>query len=103
MGEASRDSHSLTHVLAKQVGVSNVSRITKQKAFVLEKWSGQDALDGFSHLAYAGVRESVRTQDLSHEGHNAFMTCRDLGTSEYRYLNACDCIYWHCILQLGGE
>ena len=28
-----------------------MSRITKQKAFVLEKGQGQDALDGFSHLA----------------------------------------------------
>ena len=38
-----------------------MSRITKQKAFVLEKGQGRDALDGFSHLTYAGVRESVRT------------------------------------------
>ena len=70
----------------------------------------QDALDGFSHLAYAGVRESyagvresVRTQDLSHEGHTTFMTCRYLGTTKYRYLNACDCMYWHCMLLIGGE
>ena len=38
-----------------------MSRITKQKACVLEKGKGRDAIDGFSHLAYAGVRESVRT------------------------------------------
>ena len=55
------------------------------------------------HLAYAGVKESVRTQDLSHEGHTAFMTCRHSGTTEYRYLNACDCMYWHCMLHLGEE
>ena len=67
-----------------------MSRIKKQKAFVLEKGPGGDALDGFSHLTYACVRESMRTQDLSHEGHTAFMTCRHLGTTEYRYLNACD-------------
>ena len=57
----------------------------------------------FSHLAYAGVRESVRTQDLSHERHTAFMTCRHSSTTEYRYLNACDCMYWHCMFLLGGE
>ena len=62
-----------------------------------------DALDGFSHLAYAGVRESVRTQILSHEGHIAFMTCRHSDRAEYKYLNACHCIYWHCMLLLGGE
>ena len=39
-----------------------MSRITKQKAFCfVKKGQGQDALDGFSHLAYASVRESVRT------------------------------------------
>ena len=65
----------------------------KKKAFVLEKGQGQDALDSFSHLAYAGVRESVRTQDLSHEGHTTFMTCRHSGTVKYRYLNACECMY----------
>ena len=35
------------------------------------------------------MRESVRTQDLSHEGLTAFMTCRHSSTAEYRYLNAC--------------
>ena len=64
---------------------------------------GQDALDGFSHLAYAGVRESMRTHDLSHEGHIAFMTCRHSSTAEYRYLNASECMYCHCMLLLGGE
>ena len=45
-----------------------MSRITKQKKLLFwKKGQGRDALDGFSHLAY-GVRESVRTQDLSHEG-----------------------------------
>ena len=81
-------------------------RITKQKAFfLLKKGQGWDSLDGFSHLAYAGVRESVRTQDLSHEGHTAFMTCRQSGTAEYRYLKVCDwdCMYWHCMLLLGRE
>ena len=38
-----------------------MSRITKQKAFVLEKGQGRDVLDGLSHLAYVGVRESVWT------------------------------------------
>ena len=55
-----------------------MSRITKQKAFFWIKGQGRDALDGFLHLAYA----SVRTQDLSHERHTAFMTCRHSGTSE---------------------
>ena len=64
---------------------------------------GRDTLDGFSHLAYAGVRESVRTQNLSHEGHTTFMTCKHSGTAEYRYLNACDCMYCHCMLHLCGE
>ena len=45
----------------------------------------------------------MRTHDLSPEGHTAFMTCRHSGTVEYRYLNACDCMYWHCMLPLGGE
>ena len=68
-----------------------------------KKGQGRDALDGLSHLAYAGVRESVRTQDLSHEGHIAFMTCRHSGTAEYRYSNACDCMYWPCMLLFGEE
>ena len=38
-----------------------MSRITKKKDFFLETVSGRDALDGFSHLAYVGVSESVRT------------------------------------------
>ena len=45
----------------------------------------------------------MRTQDLSHEGHIVFMTCRHSGTTEYKYLNACDYMYWHCMLLLGGE
>ena len=77
--------------------------LQNKKLFFLKKGQGQDTLDGFSHLAYACVRESMRTQDLSHEGHTAFMTCRHSGTSEYRYLNACDCMYWHYMLHLGGE
>ena len=68
-----------------------------------KKGQGRDALYGFSHLAYVGVRESVRTQDLSHEGYTGFMTCGHLGTVEYRYLNACDCMYWYCMLLLGEE
>ena len=70
-----------------------------------KKGQGRDALDDFSHLACAGVREPVMTQDLSHEGHTAFMTCRHSGTTEYRYVNACDwdCMYWHCMLLLGRE
>ena len=52
-----------------------------------------DALDGFSYLAYAGVKESVMTHDLSHEGHTAFMTCRHSSIAKYRYSNACDCMY----------
>ena len=70
-----------------------MSRNTKQKIFVLEKGSGRNALDCFSHVAYTGVRESVRTRDLSHEGHTAFMTCGHSSTTECRYLNACDCMY----------
>ena len=65
----------------------------KKKLLFWKMGQGWDALDGFSLLAYAGVRESVRTKDLSHEEHTAFMTCRHLGTAEYRYLNACDCMY----------
>ena len=77
--------------------------LQNKKLLFWKKGQGRDALDDFSHLAYAGVRESLRTQDLSHEGHTAFMTCRHSGTLEYRYLNACDCMYWHCMLHLGGE
>ena len=77
--------------------------LQNKKFLFWKKGQGRDALDGFSHLAYAGVRESMRTQDLSHEGHTAFMTCRHSGTSKYRYLNACDCMYWHCMLHLGRE
>ena len=68
-----------------------------------KKGQRQDTLDKFSHLAYACVRESVRTLDFSHEGHTTFMTCRHSGTTKYRYLNACDFMYWHCMLLLGGE
>ena len=77
--------------------------LQNKKLLFWKKSQGRDTLDGFSHLAYACVRESVRTQDLSHEGYTAFMTCIHSGTSEYRYLNACDCMYWHCMLHLGGE
>ena len=45
----------------------------------------------------------MKTQDLSQEGHTAFMTYGYSDTSEYRYLNACDCMYCHCMLHLGGE
>ena len=68
-----------------------------------KKGYGRKTHDDFSHLVYASVRESVRTQNLSHEGHTAFMTCRHSGTVEYRYFNVCDCMYWHCMLLLGGE
>ena len=77
--------------------------LQNKKLLFWKKGQGRDALDVFSHLEYAGVRESGRTQDLSHEGHTTFMTCRHSGTSEYRYLNACDCMYWHFMLLLGGE
>ena len=81
-----------------------MSRIIKKKSFCFgKKGQGRDTLDSFSHLTYAGVRESVRTQDFSHEGHTVFMTCRHSGTSEYRYLNACDCMYWHFMLHLGRK
>ena len=70
-------------------------KLQNKKLLFWKRGQGRDALDDFLQLAYAGVSESVRTQDLSHEGHTAFMTCRHSGTSEYRYLNACDCMYWH--------
>ena len=54
-----------------------------------KKGQGWDTNDCFSHFPYAGVRELMRTLDLSHEGHTAFRTCRHSGTTEYRYLNAC--------------
>ena len=57
-----------------------MSRITKQKSFVLIKGSGAGRHCRFSHLTYASLRESVRTRDLSEEGHSAFMTCRHSGT-----------------------
>ena len=80
-------------------------KLHNKKLLFWKKGQGLDTLDGFSHLAYAGVRESVRNQDLSHEGHIAFMTCRHSGTSKYRYFNACDwdSMFWHCILLVGGE
>ena len=49
------------------------------------------------------LNKVVRTWDLSHEGHTTFMTCRHSSTAEYRYLNACDCMYWYCMLLLGRE
>ena len=76
--------------------------LQNKKLLVWKKGQGQDVLDGFSHLAYAGVRELVRTQGLSHEGHTVFMTCRHSGTLEYRYLNACDCVTGiACVLKWG--
>ena len=77
--------------------------LQNKKLLFWKKGQGRDALDGFSHLAYTGVRKSVRTQDLSYEGHTTFMTWRHSSTTEYRYLNMCDCMYWHCMLLLGGE
>ena len=77
--------------------------LQNKKLLFWKKGQGRDALDGFSHFAYAGVTELVRTWDLNHEGHIAFMTCRHLGTAKNRYLNACDCMYWHCMLLLGGD
>ena len=41
--------------------LSNGFWLIKQKAFVLEKWSLMENKWWFSHLAYACVRESVRT------------------------------------------
>ena len=38
-----------------------------------------NAHDGFSHLAYACVRESVRTRDWVMSGCILFMTCRHSG------------------------
>ena len=77
--------------------------LQNKKLLFWKNGQGQDALDSFAHLSYAGVRESMKTQDLSHEGHTAFMTCRHLGTSEYWYLNTCDCMYWYCMLHLDDE
>ena len=77
--------------------------LQNKKFLFWKKGQGRNALNGFSHLAYVGMRESVRNQDLSHEGHTAFMTCRHSDTLKYRYLNACDCMYWHCMLHLRGE
>ena len=34
--------------------------LQNKKLLFCKKGQGQDALDGFSHLAYASVRESVR-------------------------------------------
>ena len=78
-------------------------KLQNKKLLFWKKGQGRDALDGFTHLVNAGVRESVRTWDLSHEGYTAFMTCRHSSTVEYRYLNACNCMYWHCMFLLGGE
>ena len=61
-----------------------------KKLLFWKKDQGRDVLDSLSHLAYAGVRESMRTLDLSHEGHTTFMTFRHSSTVEYKYLNACD-------------
>ena len=35
--------------------------LQNKKLLFWKKGQGRDALDGFSHLAYEGVRESVRT------------------------------------------
>ena len=35
--------------------------LQNKKLVFWKKGKGRDALDGFSHLAYAGVRESMRT------------------------------------------
>ena len=56
--------------------------LQNKKLLFWKKGLGRDALDCFTHFAYVGVRESMRTQDLSHEGHTAFMTCRHSGTLE---------------------
>ena len=67
--------------------------LKNKKLLFWKMGQGRDTLNGYSHFAYVGVRESMRTRDLSHEGHIAFMTCRHSGTAKYRYLNACDCMY----------
>ena len=43
----------------------------------------------------------MRTQDLSHEGHTAFMTCRHSSTSEYMYLNMWYVLALHDALRWG--
>ena len=66
-----------------------MSKITKQKAFDWKKGQGRDALDGFSHLAYAGVRESVRTRDMAYRH-----SYRDM---HVLYECARMCVnLWHC-------
>ena len=35
--------------------------LQNKKFLFWKEGQGRDALDGFTHLAYAGVRESVRT------------------------------------------
>ena len=35
--------------------------LQNKKLLFYKKGKGQDIFDGFSHLAYAGVRKSVRT------------------------------------------
>ena len=67
--------------------------LQNKKFLFWKRIKGGTPLTVFSHLAYASMRKSVRAWDLSHEGHTAFMTCRHSGTAEYRYLNACDCMY----------
>ena len=41
--------------------------LQNKKLLFWKKSQGRDTLDGFSHLAYAGVRESVRTRDMGHD------------------------------------
>ena len=40
--------------------------LQNKKLLFWKNGQGQNALDGFSHLAYACVRESVRTRDMGH-------------------------------------
>ena len=55
----------ITHKLGKEInrhwGYPMCLELQNKKLLFWKKGQGRDALDGFSHLAYAGVRESVKT------------------------------------------
>ena len=47
--------------ISRHLGYPMCLELQNKKLLFWKKGRGRDALDGFSHLVYAGVRESVRT------------------------------------------
>ena len=86
-------------------GLSNGFCFIKQKKNCFGKRViRRNTNDEFSHLAYACVRESVRSRDMGMMSHISFIACRISGLDLHVLL---ECVYY-CVnmalhMHLGGE